>query len=220
VSGTLRSAQAVAKKAARTKGAIPSQIPPVVKWRDRLVEMEYDLQTRLLTLSDEAPEIAKLKAQIDITRKQMQSEIERYMRSVDINGALDGSALSIPSLIAQKVGLEAQIHATSRLANLAPSESIQLTRLVRDLASRSAILQQLQGQYEIAKVQEGRNPNKWEVLDEPWVDDRPVNKGLLRATAASMFLGLFLGCFVAALASKRASTAKSRQDDDSLPLAA
>jgi uncharacterized protein involved in exopolysaccharide biosynthesis len=103
----------------------------------------------------------------------------------------------------ERVSLEAQIAAVSRLAKLAPAESIKLSQLTRVVTTQSTIVQQLQAQYQLASLQADRDPNHWEVLDDPRVDDKAVNKSFSKNGILSLIAGLALGAIAALFAPKR-----------------
>lgn len=213
VDTTLNDIEARTHAIARSGGALPSNLPPVVKWRDKLVDLEYDLKMQELTLTPKAPEIVKLRDQIEVTRKQLESELGRYAKATTSGmvdpGGEEGERL--PSLITRKVVLEAEIQAVGKMAKLAPGEGIELARLTRELGTASEILVQMQGQYELAKLQADRDPNRWQVLDEPEIDDKPVNKSFSKNGGLSALLGLALGCFAALVWPKRKAKPE-RQD--------
>lgn len=199
-------------------GAIPSNLPPVKKWRDRLVELEYELKLKELTFAPESPEVFQLQETVKETRAKMEKEIAAYAGAID-SGAIDPTAgeNSLAGLVTERFGLEAQLSAVKRLAALAPGESITLSQLTRELATQSAILQQVQAQYELAKIQEMRNPNRWQVLDEPEIDEDPVNKSYSKAGVMFGLLGMVLGAMAALIADSR--TPKPNQvRSDSHPL--
>ncbi len=173
---------------------LPSNIPPVRKWRERLVDLEYQLKLKELEYAPESPEVRQLKEAVETTRNEMEKEVSAYAKSVR-SGVIDPTSpeASLPAMITQKAGLEAQLAAVRRLAQQAPSESIELARLTRDLQTQSMILQQLQAQYKLAEVQAAREPNRWQILDDAEVEDRPVNKSYTKNGILSLMLGLFFG---------------------------
>jgi uncharacterized protein involved in exopolysaccharide biosynthesis len=198
--------QAVRRQVAASgrSGEIPSNLPPVRKWRDKLVDLEYELKLKELTFGPDSPEIVQLKETVTETKKSLQQELRAYSGAIK-SGALDPTTSedSIVGLVAERFGMEAQLAAVQRLAQLAPAESITLSRLTRELSTQSGILQQVQAQYELAKMQESRNPNRWHVLDEPEVDEDPVNKSMGKSGAMAAILGLVLGAMAALIRDSR-----------------
>lgn len=200
------SIQSVRKQitASGKSGNLPSNLPPVKKWRDRLVDLEYELKLKELSFAPESPEVAQLRDTVKETRTKMEKEIAAYAGAVN-SGAIDPTAVqeSLAGLVTERFGLEAQLSAVKRLAALAPGESITLSQLTRELATQSAILQQVQAQYELAKIQGMRNPNRWQVLDEPEIDEEPTNKSYGKAGAIFGLLGMVLGAMAALIADSR-----------------
>jgi uncharacterized protein involved in exopolysaccharide biosynthesis len=185
---------------------LPSDLPPVRRWRQRLAEMEYELRMVEQVQPETSPEVTKLKERIELTKGQFGKELRNYVRAINA-GAIDPtSPESAASSIILLTVVEAQIGAVKRLAKLAPAESVKLSRLMREVSLNSIILQQLQSQYQLALLQKARDPNRWEVLDTPEVADKPVNKSYSKNGAMGALLGIFLGCLLAALKGERDRT--------------
>jgi uncharacterized protein involved in exopolysaccharide biosynthesis len=179
-------------KIAKEGGELPTPFSGAEKWRKALTDLEYELRVKELTYASTSPEVKKLREQIAITRRQMQGELDKHVRATE-EGFIDPSSVGgdkLPGLMAERVALEAQIQAVKRLADLAPAESVELSRLLREIATHTAILNQLEGQLQVAAVQQARDPNRWEVLDEPYVEDKPLNKSYLRNCGAALAIGL------------------------------
>jgi uncharacterized protein involved in exopolysaccharide biosynthesis len=178
-------------KVAEDGKTLPTPFTGAEKWRTALIDLEYQLRIAELSYAPTSPEVKKLREQISITRAQMEAELANQVKATQ-EGLVDQSSVSgqrLPGLIAERVALEAQIRAVERLADLAPAESVELSRLLRSIATHTTILNQLQAQLQLATIQKARDPNKWEVLDAPYVEDRPLNKSFVRNGALSLFLG-------------------------------
>ncbi len=177
---------------------IPSDIPAVKQLRPELVKAEYQLRLSLQTLGPEAPEVKRERAYIKILRDQLHSELKAYLESVqkglsDPTQSSSGESATLPNLMQQKVALEAQIEALISLQKVAPEEGRSLARLLRDVAIDSEIVKQATLQYQLAKLQSLRDPNKWSLLDPPRVFDEPVNKKYLTTSLLGILVGLFVG---------------------------
>ncbi len=197
---SIKDAQSRIRKLSTSLKDLPASLPPVEKWRGKLTELQYDLKVKELTLAPESPELVKLRKTIEVTENELKSELAKYTKSA-LAGMVDTADSSrIPTSLTQRVALEAQIAAVRRLAKLAPAESIRLSQLTRDVTTQGAILQQLQAQYQLADLQADRDPNKWEVLDEPRVDEKAVNKSLSKSGILSLLAGLALGTLAAMFA--------------------
>lgn len=197
-------------KAAVEGKDLPTPFPGSEKWRNTLSELEYDLRIKQLSYAVTSPEVKKLQKQIDITKAQMQAELEKFTEATRV-GLIDPSesgSQKLPGLLTERVALEAQVRAVRRLARVAPGEAVELTRLMREIATHTVILQQLQERYEAASIQKDRDPNRWEILDQPHVSEDPINKSWFRNGAVSLLAGLFL----AVMATLMLGRPKSRED--------
>lgn len=194
VTAALKASRARIDFVAASKGDVPIDSPTITAWRDKLAQAEFNLQVALLTLAPHSVEAEKLRDQIKLAKARLQNEVHAYVTAADngLNGG-SGDKGTTPDLILQQVGLSAQLQAVRRLAELAPAESIELARRTREVATEGTVVAQLEAQYSLAALQQGRDPNRWELLDEPEVDDKPVNKGLGKNIGLGVGAGLFLG---------------------------
>lgn len=207
---SLQAAQARARRLAGVPAEIPSDLPPLVKWRERLTELQYQLKLKEIRLSSSSPEVQKLRQEIAVTREKLQQEVQSYVKGVaieaiDPSGAIDPAnpLAPVPRLLTDRLVKETQIAAVSRLAKLAPNESVELSRLTRELLTQSSILQVLQTQTQLAAVQASRSPNRWEVLDEPQLAEEPTNKSYLMNGLVGLILGMLLGSMIALVRAER-----------------
>ncbi|MEI7984653.1 MAG: Wzz/FepE/Etk N-terminal domain-containing protein [Armatimonadota bacterium] len=192
---------------------LPATLPPVEKWRGKLIELEYELKVKEITLASEAPELVKLRKTISITKGELQAELSKYTTAANA-GMINTSALT------QRVSLEAQLSAVKRLAKLAPSEAIKLSQLTRDVTTQSSIVQQLETQFQLASLQANRDPNHWEVLDEPRVDEKAVNKSFSKNGILSLLAGCALGTLAAMFAPQRKRKANGSEPEITISKAA
>jgi uncharacterized protein involved in exopolysaccharide biosynthesis len=186
---------------------LPTPFGGAEKWRSALVDLEYELRIKELSYAPTAPEVRKLKEQIAITRGELESELEKQVKATQ-QGLIDPSSVGgnkLPGLMAERVALEAQIAAVKKLADLAPAESIELSRLLRNIATHTTILNQLEAQLQLATIQKTRDPNKWEVLDAPYIEDKALNKSFLRNGALSLFAGFLFSLLLCMRPTKRGS---------------
>jgi uncharacterized protein involved in exopolysaccharide biosynthesis len=191
----IAAAREAAQRAAKSATELPADLPPAASWRQKLTELEYELRVAELTYGPDAPNVVKLKRQMELTRQQLRKEIENYLRAVRLN--LD---VNLAPLELQRVGLEAQIVALRRLAVRAPEDTLKLQRLAREVATLSDIVQQLRVSLEQARMEMSRDPNRWEVLEEGTLKEESVNKRWKLNTALALLGGLVLGCLVALIA--------------------
>lgn len=194
---SFREAQRRARRAAGTGGEIPSDIPPVVKFRPRLIDKELQVRAAEQVSGPDSPELLILRRELADLRSQMEKEIRAYLAAVQTEAIEPSAPESSIALFAQRVGVETQIEALRRLAAAAPGEVVELTRLSREVAIQSEIVRSLTTQLELARVLAAREPNRWVLLDEPWVEDRPVNKRYVFTAAAAGLLAVLAAVLVA-----------------------
>lgn len=177
---------------------LPTDIPAAKQWRDRLVELEYELKVAEISAGPKDPKVVRLTEQIGITKSRLRDETDRYLLAVG-KGVADSQfgqgVMNLGSLYQEKATLDAQISALSRLARVAPTEAMNYQRLVSEVAILNKLIEQQRTQLEQARLDAQSDPNRWEILDEPEVSDQPVNKDFLRNIAVGIAIG-----FVVALA--------------------
>lgn len=184
----IRKAREAAQRAASSATELPADLPPAAEWRSKLTELEYDLRVAEITYGPDAPDVVRLRKQIELTRQQLRKSIEDYLRAVNL-----GLESNLAPLELQRVGLEAQIAALQQLAARAPEDTLQLQRLAREVATLSEIVQQLRVALEQARLEMSRDPNRWEVLEEGTLKERPVNKRWKLNLAIAVAGGLMVG---------------------------
>lgn len=191
VNEQIATARASAQRLAKSAMNLPVDLPPAAQWRQNLAELEYELRVAELTYGPDAPSVVRLKKQIELTRQQLRKEIENYLQAVNMN-----LPPNLASLELQRVGLEAQLGALQRLAARAPEDTLSLQRLAREVATLNDIVQQLRVSLEQARMEMSRDPNRWEVLEEGTLQERPVNKRWRRNIALAFLAGVMLGSVV------------------------
>ncbi|GBC97316.1 hypothetical protein HRbin16_03138 [bacterium HR16] len=191
VNEQIATARASAQKLAKSAANLPADLPPAAQWRQKLTDLEYELRVAELTYGPDAPNVVKLKRQIELTRRQLRKEIDNYLQAVNMN--LDPN---LAPLELQRVGLEAQISALQQLAARAPEDTLRLQRLAREVATLNDIVQQLRVNLEQARMEMSRDPNRWEVLEDGTLKEEPVNKRWKLNIALALAGGLLLGTLV------------------------
>lgn len=190
----IAAAREAAKKLAQTGTDLPSDLPPAAPWRAKLTELEYELRVAELTYGPEAPSVVRLRKEVDLARQQLRKEIDNYLRAVNMN-----LHPNLASLELERIGLEAQVAALERLAARAPEDSLQLQRLTREVSTLNDIVQQLRVSLEQTRMELSRDPNRWEVLENGTLKERPVNKRWKLNLAVGMVGGLVVGSLLAFL---------------------
>jgi uncharacterized protein involved in exopolysaccharide biosynthesis len=134
-------------------------------------------------------------------KDELKSEVSAYVSSVD-KGLIDPTAApgsssqgaAVSGMLERQVSLESEIDALSQLAKVAPSEQGTLAHLTLQVSIQSDLVRQATLQLEAARLQSLRDPNKWSLLDPPWVDPKPVNKKYFQISLFAIVGGLLLSC--------------------------
>ncbi|MCH8977692.1 MAG: hypothetical protein IH945_00410 [Armatimonadetes bacterium] len=178
----------------------PTDLPPAVAWRDKVVDLQYRLDVAQLRYGDKHPQVVNLQAEVDQALATMESEIAAYLKSVregnlDPTGVqLDGEqGTRIVGLESQRVALQAKVEAMNRIVEKIPEEQKMRQELTRDIGTLEEVVSRLTVQHEQARISETVDPNRWEVLDPPHLADRPVNKSYAKSLVLGLLLGLVLG---------------------------
>ena len=180
------------------------ELPPVQRRLPDLKKYEDDLAIARLTMGPQSATILRLNARVEVLRREMEEEVRNYLNGID-EGIIDPTADpreekdGLPRLIVQKASLALQADALAKIAKVAPAEAIDLNRRFRDIALQSTVVQQLSNQLLQSKIQSQRDPNKWVVLDDPWVEEKPTNKSFTRMGLAGLLVGAVFGAFFAML---------------------
>jgi uncharacterized protein involved in exopolysaccharide biosynthesis len=194
---SIRAASAMYSKSLSSQGLSPSDIPPVVKLRPRLVDAQYQLDILLKSLGPDAPEVRHLGEQIDNIKAELRSEVAAYVSSInkgliDPTGPASSGAAQMNGLLEHEVSLESQIEALNRLAKVAPGEQGTLAHLTLQVSIQSELVKQTTLQLESARLQALRDPNKWSLLDAPWINPKPVNKKYVQVSMIALAFGLMM----------------------------
>lgn len=171
---------------------VPSAIPPVLAWQKKLSDIEYKLRVARTTFAEEHPEVVRLKRVEKETQEQFQSDVKKYMSSVNKN--VDPT---IATLEAKRMLLEYQVSQARKLAKVAPEEGLQLARYVTEVLTLRKVSTTLRGQYEQAKLEAEISKVRWNVLDPPYIERKPVNKRyrvpVLTGAVAAFTLSMIIG---------------------------
>ncbi len=191
---TLQESKTRVQALARLLPSLPSELPPIKRLRPKLIETELQLETNRRNLGPQAPEVRHLENQVSVLKENMARDLRAYLRGVD-NNMIDPSVAEgeLPTLLTSRAVIDAQISVLQRLAAAAPGEAMELNRLYQDVNLQFGVVQQLTNQNLMATLQAQRDPNRWVILDEPWVEDKPVNKSFGRGALLGLFLGSLLG---------------------------
>ena len=178
--------------ASKAPHELEAALPPVKIWRRKLIQLQYDLKVKEISAGPESPEVVSLKKQIELTQSQLKTEVDRYLKTTEL-----GASAQTIDLVTKKAGLEAELEGINRIVEQAPKEATEYQRLTREVALLSGTLQNLYTQYELVKLQAIKDPNRWQVLDDAVLSDKPINKQYGLRFAMGMVFGLFIGVSLA-----------------------
>jgi uncharacterized protein involved in exopolysaccharide biosynthesis len=164
--------------------------PPVAIWQTRLSEAELELASARAVYSDDTPNVKQALGNYLRIQELMQKDVHRYLSQVS-NDVTGGSA----SLDQQRQEILAQIASLKKLVSAAPKEATEFQRLSRRVNVLSSLAMQMQLQYEQASLDKEDDPNRWEVLDAPYIEDEPVNKNYVRNVGLAALFGLAIAVF-------------------------
>lgn len=183
---TINEAKKQAQRVAGSSVDLPTGLPNADDWRNRVVKAEYDLRIAEVKLGPEAPDVVRLRRELQITRDQLQKEISNYLKSVSSNVDAD-----IVQLEAQRIVLEWRVASVREMATAAPDEAAELQKRLREVAALTSVLQSLRQQYELKKIEEVGDVS-WSVLEPPFFpEEEPINKNFVRNGGVGFFAGVF-----------------------------
>jgi uncharacterized protein involved in exopolysaccharide biosynthesis len=180
-------------------------------WREKLATAEFELRVAETRLGPDAPEVEALRRKLTVTRLQLQKEIQKYIASVQ--DGLDGKFAALES---KRQVLEIQREYLTEQSKLAPPESLEFQRRVREIEGQAKIVADLQRQYELAKLDSEVYRIQYTTLQPTYIEPEPVNKDAAKPTLFSLIGGLLTSayCIIFAGLWRRDAAATSRPAED------
>ncbi|GMV88576.1 MAG: hypothetical protein AMXMBFR81_15070 [Chthonomonas sp.] len=194
-----------ATKARELAASVPTIVTDKSPWRAKLRELEYELERESRISGPEAPSIRRLQDAIDVTRREAEREYTAQLSSLQ-----QGLEPESAKLFAQREVLGWQLQEAKRIAASAPQEATELAELLADIGTQTAVLTNLESEYERARVKAEVDRIRWVVLDPPTQSYEAINKRYVffSGTAAMAVLLLLLLYF-------QTLTTKHRPSSDS-----
>lgn len=177
-----------ARRSAQGARNFPTELPGAQKWREILVNLEYQLRIAETTHSPTSAKVQDIKNQIEATKKQFADEVSKSLRSVEQN-AFPG----LTELIVERESLIYQRDYLKEMSDKAPSEARIMQDLMREVQIKEAVVQDLRKQSEIASVEAEVKRIQWAMLGEPYVADEPINKKAFQNGVISTLGGCVVG---------------------------
>ncbi|MDI9636797.1 hypothetical protein QPK87_39015 [Kamptonema cortianum] len=184
--------QTAIKAALSAQGRLPTDIPQMQTTYDDLLLAEREYVTAKATYTESAPQVVQLKQKVDALRAQVRQQAQDYSKAYNSGLIKDGAELRV----AKKV-IEDQIRELEIQVEVAPVETTEYIRLKGEADVLQEVIKQLTVQWEQAELDRASDPNRWEILDQPELADKPVNKRFGLSLGIGLATSLFLGLLVA-----------------------
>lgn len=186
------------RRTAESAIQMPTELP-MEEERQRLEQLEFELNIQEIEFGPRHPTIVKLKEQIRVAREALQNQISDYLESLD-----QGLPTDIIGLEARKRVLEWQKETLEELSASAPEEAVEFAVLQGEVDAQATLLKQARAQLEEARFDTQVDRINWSVLDEPYTNNTPINKSKFRNGAVGGFLGVVIAIlFVLATQARR-----------------
>lgn len=170
---------------------LPTGLERESKWRDALLEASVAVDQARAKYQAGTPQLRAAEEKLESTRKNLIAEIGKYVTSVQ-----DGADAEMSALFAQKLVVGWQLDRAEELAKIAPVEAGEYRRLLDQLRTESKARDELKFQTDTETIRNKVEAKIWQVLDDPYVEDEPVNKKFVMNIALGLILGGLLGAIV------------------------
>lgn len=157
--------------AAGTLGAMPTFLTALEPLRANVRERRFTYEQLSTKLGPDAPDLKMAKNQLDLAEQMLRREVEGALAAAESR-----VAPKLAELEAQRVAVEIEIAALTAIAEAQPGEALTITRAnaeVQDLRNLVTLLKTL---VQTATIEAAADPYRWEILDSPYVEDKPINK--------------------------------------------
>jgi uncharacterized protein involved in exopolysaccharide biosynthesis len=195
--------------------AIPKQ-GPVDVLRQRLNTLQAELDSIRSQLGPDAPELKSKQDEVQSVQKVYDRELAETMQALeaDLNSeigaaqaALDAKRWQLNQIVLSSGG--------------SPKVASEMQTLIRQLRSAYRAAAETRAEYEAARADSSIERSNWQRISSPFVLEKPINKGLIRTSAAGFALGAFLAAFFAMLLTPKSEfkevrlTPKPEEDEES-----
>lgn len=168
------------------------------KLRSQRAELESKLQQAKAVLGPEAPELVQLQEDLNSINRLYSRELSRAKQSVN-----EGLQRQIANLDSEINQLTVKLGNQRAITSNAPANSTQFTDEFRQLKAAQKNLLRTRMMFEEAKLAADVEKIQWSVLSPAFVEDKPVNKRLVRTPAAGAVLGIALASLISLSGPKR-----------------
>lgn len=169
---------------------LPTGLESETKWRDALLQASIELDQVRAKYQTGTPQVKAAEEKLETTRSNLIKEISKYVQSVQ-----EGADAEMSGLLAQKIITQWLLGQAEDLAKIAPQEASTYRRLLDRLKVETQARDELKLQSDAEAVRSKVEAKIWQVLDQPYVDEDPINKKF----GMNIGLGLILGGFIGAV---------------------
>lgn len=177
---------------------LPTDDVVITGWRQKVVDMQYQLKLAQQEYGPQAPKVVLLQRQLAVTLKQAQDEISKY-----VSGLKGGLNSELASLEAQRTVITWSKAFVKELVDAAPQEAVEFFKRYRNVQTLATVVTTLRGKYEEVKIDSEVDKVLWTVLDSPKTQKEPINKKYPKMAAIWFVLGLFGGSILTLLIKRK-----------------
>ncbi len=187
-----------------------SRDPAINTLRQRIIELEQEIaeQKEVQGKSDEHPDVASLRSELESAEEQLaevsdgEMQVERRSMTVDPNYArLMEEALSnsqrVSEIRANIDAVRAQKREALSLMEQLPARSTEYLRLQRQVEMKGEVVGQLTENYEMARLSEAGSTASFSIIDEPIPPNTPSGPSLAKVGAIAFVAALLLSMVLA-----------------------
>jgi len=150
---------------------LPSGIPDRDRYRNQIVQLEYQLQVAKIKGGPRNPAVIALERELQLAKQNFQDQVRNYLKSIDSD-----TDETIANLTGEELGLQWQYDYNKALREAAPEEALEYSRQLDKVNALEAARDGIRKQLEDAKLSSQVYKFVWTVLQQPFVETTPVNK--------------------------------------------
>jgi hypothetical protein len=150
---------------------LPSGIPDRDRFRNQIVQLEYQLQVAKIKGGPKDPAVVALEQELQVAKRNFQDQVRNYLKSIDSD-----TDETIAILTGEELGLQWQYDYNKALREAAPEEALEYSRQQDKVNALETARDGIRKQLEDAKLSSQVYKFVWTVLQQPYVETTPVNK--------------------------------------------
>jgi uncharacterized protein involved in exopolysaccharide biosynthesis len=182
---------------AATEG-LPTGLERESKLREDLVAAAVALDQARAKYQPGSAQLRDAEERYSATKRNIAGEVQKYVSSVQ-----QGADAEMAELLGEQAVLKWEFERADQLARLAPREAAEYGRLIEQLVLEKKSRDELKAQVGQEEIRVKVEAKIWQVLDEPFVEDEPVNKKFGMNGGLGLILGGLIGSVVANRSGKK-----------------